>query len=61
MGGDQFDKRFKDSFLRFIARKPCWKVLFFRRHRSHISLKLVKIALENFVVLIVLPPNTTYL
>jgi len=61
MEGDNFFKWFKDVFVPSVKEKKGWKVLFFDGHHSHISSKLAVFALENFIILIVLPPNATHL
>ena len=61
MEGEHFFEWFEKIFVPFVKNIPGWKVLFFDGHHSHISLKLVELAVVNFFILIVLPPNSTQL
>jgi len=54
-----FHKLFLPAVRYYSSKKPA--VLFFKGHRSHMSLKLIKEAHSNKVHLICFPPHYTYI
>ena len=58
MEADSFFEWFESLFLKYKQSGAC--VLFFDNHNSHITLKLVNLAIKNNVHLICIPPHTSH-
>ena len=61
MEAQQFIQWFKSVFLVHTAKNPGEKVLFFDGHFSHVSIELIKLAMDNNVKLICLPPHSSHI
>lgn len=61
MESKQFLQWFRSVFLFHVTKYPGQKVLFLDGHSSHISIELIKLAMENNVKLICLPPNSSHI
>ena len=63
MDASNFLSWFKNLFLRAVAHliETAPVLLFMDAHHSHISLDLIRTAHDSNVILLCLPPNTTYL
>ena len=61
MEGAQFVRWFKLVFLKHCEKLDGFKILFLDGHGSHISLELVRLAMENNIILFRLPAHTSNL
>ncbi len=57
----QFVRWFKLVFLKHCEKLDGFKILFLDGHGSHISLELVRLAMENNIILFRLPAHTSNL
>ena len=55
-----FKQWFMKGFIPFVKSYPKLVVLTFNGHGSHLTYLLVKAALENDIILVCLPPNTSH-
>ena len=58
---DIFEKWFRDVFLEAVRSKPGRKILIGDNLASHFSVNVVRMARENDILFVALPPNTTHI